>query len=58
MKPATVLHGNRFVPDKETDEYPICFSYGCTMVSTNFLQQLKEYISKQDKTPVLLSIIY
>jgi L,D-transpeptidase catalytic domain len=55
---AIVLHGNSCVPDKETDEYPICFSYGCPMVSVIFLQQLKGYISKQGKMPVLLSIIY
>ncbi len=55
---AIVLHGNSCVPDKEADEYPICFSYGCPMVSVNFLQQLKGYISKQGKTPILLSIIY
>jgi hypothetical protein len=55
---AIVLHGNSCVPDMETDNYPICFSYGCPMVSVNFLQQLKGYISKQGKMPVLLSIIY
>jgi L,D-transpeptidase catalytic domain len=55
---AIVLHGNSCVPDMETDNYPICFSYGCPMVSVNFLQQLKGYISKQGKAPILLSIIY
>jgi hypothetical protein len=55
---AIVLHSNSCVPDKETDEYPICFSYGCPMVSTAFLQQLKGYITKQGKMPILLSIIY
>lgn len=58
MQRAIVLHGNSCVPDTETDEYPICFSYGCAMVSVNFLKQLKGYISKQGKTPILLSIIY
>lgn len=58
LKRAIVLHGNSCVPDIETDEYPICFSYGCTMVSLNFLQQLKRYISKQGKSPILMSIIY
>ncbi len=58
MQRAIVLHGNSCVPDTETDEYPICFSYGCAMVSANFLKQLKGYISKQGKTPILLSIIY
>ena len=58
MQRAIVLHGNSCVPDTETDEYPICFSYGCAMVSANFLKKLKGYISKQGKTPILLSIIY
>jgi hypothetical protein len=55
---AIVLHGHACVPDRETDEFPICFSYGCPMVSPVFLQILKSYISKQGKTPILLSIIY
>jgi L,D-transpeptidase catalytic domain len=58
MARSIVLHGNSCVPDTETDDYPICFSYGCAMVSANFLQQLKFYISKQGKTPILFSIIY
>jgi L,D-transpeptidase catalytic domain len=55
---AVVLHAHACVPDRETDEFPICFSYGCPMVSLNFLQILKSYISKQGKTPILMSIIY
>jgi L,D-transpeptidase catalytic domain len=55
---AIVLHGNSCVPDEEEYEYPICFSYGCPMVSSNFLKKLKPYIDKQGKTPILLSIIY
>lgn len=55
---AIVLHGNSCVPDEEEYEYPICFSYGCPMVSSGFLKKLKPYIDKQGKTPVLLSIIY
>ncbi len=55
---AIVLHGNSCVPDDEEYEYPICFSYGCPMVATNFLQTIKGYISKQGKMPILLSIIY
>jgi len=58
LERAIVLHGNACVPDAETDEYPICFSYGCPMVSTRFLQQLKGYITRQGKSPILLSIIY
>jgi len=58
LKRAIVLHGHGCVPDKGYDEYPICFSYGCPMVSTRFLQILKGYISRQGKEPILLSIIY
>ena len=58
LERAIVLHGHACVPDKETDEYPICFSYGCPMVSPVFLQNLKGYIAKQGKMPILLSIIY
>jgi hypothetical protein len=55
---AIVLHSHACVPEKEIDEYPICFSYGCPMVNPSFLQTLKKYISTQGKTPILLSIIY
>jgi L,D-transpeptidase catalytic domain len=55
---AIVLHAHACVPDNEYDEYPICFSYGCPMVNPVFLQTLKSYISKQGKTPILMSIIY
>lgn len=58
LQRAIVLHGHGCVPDDETDEYPICFSYGCPMVSTAFLKTLKGYIARQGKTPILLSIIY
>lgn len=58
LKRAIVLHGHSCVPDKAYDQYPICFSYGCPMVSTQFLQLLKGYITKQGKEPILLSIIY
>lgn len=58
LERAIVLHGHSCVPDKANDEYPICFSYGCPMVSTKFLQILKGYISKQGKQPILLSVIY
>lgn len=58
LKRAIVLHGHSCVPDKAYDEYPICFSYGCPMVSTLFLQTLKGYIARQGKEPILLSIIY
>ncbi|MFN8251763.1 MAG: murein L,D-transpeptidase catalytic domain family protein [Ferruginibacter sp.] len=58
LERAIVLHGNSCVPDDETYEFPICFSYGCPMVSSNFLKKLKTYIDRQGKTPILLSIIY
>lgn len=58
LERAIVLHGHSCIPDKAYDDYPICFSYGCPMVSTKFLQLLKAYISKQGKEPILLSIIY
>jgi L,D-transpeptidase catalytic domain len=58
LERAIVLHGHSCIPDKAYDEYPICFSYGCPMVSTKFLQILKGYIAKQGKEPILLSIIY
>ncbi len=55
---AIVLHGHACVPDEQKSEWPICFSYGCPMVSPAFLQKLKGYISKQGKTPILMEIIY
>jgi hypothetical protein len=59
LERAIVLHGNTCIPDDEDGyEYPICYSYGCPMVSPNFLKKLKSYIDKQGKTPILLSIIY
>jgi hypothetical protein len=58
LERAIVMHGNRCVPDEQKEEFPICFSYGCPMVSTKFLQKLKTYITQERKTPILLSIIY
>jgi L,D-transpeptidase catalytic domain len=55
---AVVLHSLDCVPDIEPNESPICFSYGCPMVSPAFLQKLKGYISKQGKTPILMEMIY
>ncbi len=54
---AVVLHSYSSIPDTEIDENPIAFSYGCPMVSPNFLNTLKPFISKAKK-PILLSIIY
>jgi hypothetical protein len=58
LERAIVLHGHSCIPEVAYDDYPICFSYGCPMVSINFLQTLKGYIAKQGKEPILLSIIY
>jgi hypothetical protein len=58
LERAIVLHGHSCIPEIAYDDYPICFSYGCPMVSTKFLQTLKGYIDKQGKQPILLSIIY
>jgi L,D-transpeptidase catalytic domain len=58
LERAIVLHGHSCIPEVAYDDYPICFSYGCPMVSTKFLQILKGYIAKQGKDPILLSIIY
>jgi L,D-transpeptidase catalytic domain len=55
---AIVIHSHACVPETDNGMYPICFSYGCPMVSTTFLQTIKGYVSKQGKTPILLSIIY
>ncbi len=58
LERAIVLHGHSCIPEVAYDDYPLCFSYGCPMVSTKFLQTLKGYIAKQGKQPILLSIIY
>ncbi len=60
LKRAIVLHGHSCVPDLEDTQYgwPICFSYGCPMVSTNYLKRLKGYITKQGKEPILMWIFY
>jgi hypothetical protein len=58
FKRAIVLHGHDCVPEKAYDEYPICFSYGCPMVSTRFFKILRTYMPKPGGTPLLLSIIY
>jgi L,D-transpeptidase catalytic domain len=55
---AIVVHSHACVPETDNGNYPICFSYGCPMVSPLFLQTIKGYVSKQGKTPILLSIIY
>jgi L,D-transpeptidase catalytic domain len=58
LQRGVVIHSYPTVPNTERAEGPIVLSYGCPMVSPNFLQQLKGYISSQKKTLILLSIIY
>lgn len=56
LKRAIVLHGHACVPDAaQTNNYPICFSYGCPMTSPSTLQFLRKYLDKPEK-PVLLWI--
>ncbi len=47
-----VLHSYSCVPNEEPN-FPICNSLGCPMVSPNFLDELKVYLSKTNK-PILL----
>jgi len=48
-----VLHSFSYVPEAETDPYPICNSLGCPMVSPVFLQRLKPLIDHSSH-PILL----
>ena len=48
-----VLHSFSYVPEAETDPYPICNSLGCPMVSPSFLRQL-EPLNKQLEHLLLL----
>jgi hypothetical protein len=57
LERAVVLHSYYSIPDEENSANPVAFSYGCPMVSPNFLEKLKGYINKAKK-PILLSIIY
>ncbi|MCU0321465.1 MAG: murein L,D-transpeptidase catalytic domain family protein [Chitinophagaceae bacterium] len=47
-----VLHSYSCVPNEERN-FPICNSLGCPMVSPNFLDELKVYLSKTNQ-PILL----
>jgi hypothetical protein len=58
LQRAVVLHSYPTIPDEEVSQLPIVLSYGCPMVSPNFLQILKGYISSQKKKSILMSIIY
>ncbi|MBL0146688.1 MAG: murein L,D-transpeptidase catalytic domain family protein [Chitinophagaceae bacterium] len=56
FKRAVVMHSHACVPDSpQTNNYPICFSYGCPMLSPSTLTFLRKYLDKPDK-PVLLWI--
>jgi hypothetical protein len=52
-----VLHSFSYVPEAETDPYPICNSLGCPMVSPGFLQQLEPLIDHSPH-PILLWIFH
>lgn len=53
---AVVLHRYSCVPDEQQD-YPICNSLGCPMVSERFFETLDGYVRNATK-PVLLYIYY
>jgi hypothetical protein len=48
-----VLHSFSYVPEAETDPYPICNSLGCPMVSRGFLQQLEPVIDHSPRQILL-----
>jgi hypothetical protein len=50
-----VLHAYSYVPERETDPYPICNSRGCPMVAPGFLGRLQPLID-QSQQPILLWI--
>jgi hypothetical protein len=51
---AVVLHSYQYVPDEES-EAAICQSWGCPMVSSNFLKVLSAYIDASHQ-PILLDV--
>ncbi|MBL1281185.1 MAG: murein L,D-transpeptidase catalytic domain family protein [Fluviicola sp.] len=51
-----VLHPYSCVPDEEQD-YPICESLGCPMVSNNFIKKLYKIIDGSKK-PILMVMYY
>lgn len=53
---AIVLHRYSCVPDSE-QEYEICNSLGCPMVSENYFLEIDKYISNSTK-PIVLEIFY
>lgn len=52
-----VLHAHPCIPNAETAPLPICESWGCPTVAPLFLNELKQYIDKSEKS-VLLDIYY
>lgn len=54
-KRAIVLHAYKHVPDAEVYPRPICNSFGCPMISCQFLKTLSQLLKKERK-PVLLWI--
>ncbi|HZE86454.1 MAG TPA: murein L,D-transpeptidase catalytic domain family protein [Puia sp.] len=51
-----VLHAYGYVPEWETDPYPICNSRGCPMVAPGFLSRLQPLIDRSPR-PILLWIL-
>lgn len=56
LQRAIVLHRLSCVPDEEQD-YPICLSLGCPMVSDNFMEVLYKIIDTSSR-PILMRIYY
>jgi len=52
---AVVLHGFSSIPDQEIYPKPVCNSFGCPMVSTDFFARLAYIIDKSNK-PIILWI--
>ncbi len=53
---AIVLHRYQCVPDEEQN-YPICNSLGCIMLSENYFESLATYIDARKK-PILMNVYY
>jgi hypothetical protein len=52
-----VLHSFLYVPEAETEPYPICNSLGCPMVARGFFQQLEPLVDRSPR-PILLWIFH
>jgi len=50
---AVVLHAHQLVPAKETYPNGICLSWGCPTVNPDFLQLIKKYIDRSDRSILL-----